>query len=73
MNADGQRQSACWRCAYFDRDPGETEEGGYCRRYPPTTEGLHAMWPGVEYLDWCGEFEELYADRMRELGIEVDG
>lgn len=49
---------ACWRCVYFDREQGETEDGGFCRRYPPAvlwTDGV-SMWAGVEYLDWCGEY-----------------
>lgn len=51
---------ACWRCKWFDRDADETEDGGYCRRYPPTgtNDGTACMWVGVGYLDWCGEFEE---------------
>lgn len=51
---------ACWRCRFFDRDPDDHEEGGYCRRYPPISadSGNRCMWPGVGYLDWCGEWKE---------------
>lgn len=51
----------CWRCRWFDEDPLDNE-GGICRRRPPVVlseeEGWAIVWPGVELLDWCGEFEE---------------
>ena len=54
----------CWRCRYFDRDADETDsEAGYCRRYPPTVvlvdgDDAVAAYPGVDIMDWCGEFDE---------------
>ena len=51
---------ACWRCVYFDRNPEEREEGGFCRRFPPLSaygEDGNAF-PGVGFIDWCGEFRE---------------
>lgn len=59
MDADGKRQGACWRCAYFDRKMDEEEDGGFCRRYPPQATGEDVVvWVGVDFMDWCGEFEE---------------
>lgn len=48
----------CWNCRYFDRVPESDEDGGFCRRYPPqsTDDGTACIWPGVDYMDWCGEF-----------------
>lgn len=56
----GERRPACWRCRFFDRDSDSDEDGGFCRRYPPVSadSGNRCMWPGIEYMDWCGEFEE---------------
>ena len=53
----------CWRCKWFDRDESDIEGEGYCRRYPPRVAGAEGdmvveVWPSVEYLDWCGEFED---------------
>lgn len=56
-----RKDRACWRCEFFDRDSDETEDGGFCRRFPPesTNNGVMCLWPGVEYLDWCGEYKEV--------------
>ena len=61
MSAHG----TCWRCMWFDRDEKDEEGEGYCRRFPPSVacaeeDGVTVVevWPSVEYLDWCGEFEE---------------
>ena len=53
----------CWRCKWFDRDERDADGEGICRRYPPSLAGFEddavvETWPGVEFLDWCGEFEE---------------
>lgn len=55
-------KGACWRCRFFVRDDDAQDEGGFCQRFPPTcacNDGeLLVMWPGVEALDWCGEFSD---------------
>lgn len=60
---------ACWRCRFFVRDDDEDDEGGFCRRYPPAVvaddDEVMSIIPGVEALDWCGEFEEMEDGRER--------
>lgn len=53
----------CWRCRWFDRDEDDPDGEGYCRRFPPSftpadDDAVFQMWPSVEFLDWCGEWEE---------------
>ena len=55
-------RGACWRCAWFDRLEGEEADGGFCRRYPPQPDMEAIVWPGVGYLDWCGEYREREED-----------
>jgi hypothetical protein len=60
------RNASCWRCRYFNPTEGASGEHGdfgECRRHPPVTMvdeegGLLTTWPDVEYMEWCGEFEE---------------
>ena len=49
----------CWNCRYFDRDWSSDDDGGFCRRYPPhgLDDGVSSVFPGVDYMDWCGEFQ----------------
>lgn len=55
--------AACWRCRWFQADPERTDDCGECHRFPRQG-GLesedHWVWyfPSVEWVDWCGEFEE---------------
>ena len=57
-------RGTCWRCKWFDRDGTDAEGEGFCRRYPPGTIPLGdgdvavQMWPSVEFLDWCGEYQD---------------
>lgn len=58
-----RNSAACWRCRWFQADPERTDDCGECHRYPRQG-GLesedHWVWyfPSVEWVDWCGEFEE---------------
>lgn len=61
-----REHGACWRCRYFDKDPEDPEEGGFCRRYPPQMVGDYPFYPGVDYIDWCGEFREEATDGGQE-------
>lgn len=46
---------ACWRCRYFVHD----EEAKYCRRFPPVIIDIgSSAFVSVDWMDWCGEFEE---------------
>ena len=55
--------AACWRYKWFQADPERTDDCGECHRFPRQG-GLesedHWVWyfPSVEWVDWCGEFEE---------------
>lgn len=37
-------------------------EGGQCRRYPPKVfdrpDQAMALWPEVDFTDWCGEYQQ---------------
>ena len=52
----------CWRCRWFDRDETDADGEGYCRRFPPSVvpvdeDSIAQLFPSVEFLDWCGEYE----------------
>ncbi len=55
-------EGACWRCRFFVEDPDDGDAGGFCRRFPPVpvfNDGdVMCLIPGVEALEWCGEFKE---------------
>ena len=54
--------AACWRCRWFEPDAGRTDDCGECHRHPRQGGLIDDEWvwlfPAVEYVDWCGEFEE---------------
>lgn len=61
-------EQTCMRCRWFARDADDAEndlDKGTCHRYPPTgcydqeMEGGVTVWPLVDWVDWCGEFEEV--------------
>jgi hypothetical protein len=50
---------ACDACRFMLAN--QTDEFGYCRRYPPTAsdneDGVSTtVWPIVSASEWCGEF-----------------
>lgn len=49
---------SCASCKYHQ--PNETDEYGFCRRYPPTVqcdeEGTDILWPITALPEWCGEY-----------------
>ena len=48
----------CGQCRFFVQ---HSEEGGDCRRFPPTLqtddEGTVSAFPGTSIDWWCGDFE----------------
>lgn len=52
-----ETERRCINCDYFDHE--QSKEGGYCRRFPPSSavDGV-CYFVGVGLDDWCGEFKE---------------
>lgn len=49
---------SCGSCKFHK--PNETDEYGFCRRYPPTVaeseEATVVLWPITALPEWCGEY-----------------
>lgn len=61
----------CFSCRFYEALPGD-EDRGICRRWAPNpvlgyvvdstelgakTGAFAAMWPEVEFSEWCGQYE----------------